>query len=71
MPSDDVTQLPANVVPEHFKEIDPKALLSPVRSTHKPRILILYGSVRKRSFSRLASEEAARILQALDRKSVV
>lgn len=30
--------------------------------THKPKILILYGSLRERSFSRLAAEEAARIL---------
>ncbi|URW77099.1 arsenical resistance protein ArsH [Sphingomonas donggukensis] len=29
---------------------------------HKPRILLLYGSLRERSFSRLATEEAARIL---------
>lgn len=28
-----------------------------------PRILLLYGSLRERSFSRLATEEAARILQ--------
>jgi arsenic resistance protein ArsH len=31
-------------------------------ATHKPRILFLYGSLRKRSFSRLLSEEAARII---------
>lgn len=30
-----------------------------------PRILLLYGSLRQRSFSRLATEEAARILQLL------
>ena len=30
-----------------------------------PRILLLYGSVRERSYSRLASEEAARLLQAM------
>lgn len=30
---------------------------------HPPRILLLYGSLRERSFSRLAVEEAARILQ--------
>lgn len=29
---------------------------------HPPRILLLYGSLRERSFSRLAVEEAARIL---------
>ena len=34
-------------------------------STHKPRILLLYGSTRERSFSRLATEEAGRILTAM------
>ena len=34
-------------------------------STHKPRILLLYGSLRQRSFSRLAVEEAARLLEAM------
>ena len=34
-------------------------------SNQPPRILLLYGSVRERSFSRLASEEAARLLQAM------
>lgn len=30
---------------------------------HKPRILLLYGSTRERSFSRLMVEEAARLLE--------
>jgi arsenic resistance protein ArsH len=30
---------------------------------HKPRILLLYGSTRTRSFSRLLTEEAARLLE--------
>jgi len=34
-------------------------------SAHAPRILLLYGSVRERSYSRLLSEEAARLLQAM------
>ena len=34
-------------------------------SSHAPRILLLYGSLRERSFSRLLSEEAARLLQAM------
>ena len=34
-------------------------------SVHPPRILLLYGSVRERSYSRLASEEAARLLKAM------
>lgn len=33
-------------------------------STHKPKILLLYGSLRERSFSRLVVEESARLLQA-------
>ena len=32
---------------------------------HAPRILLLYGSVRERSFSRLATEEASRLLQVM------
>ncbi len=32
---------------------------------HPPRILMLYGSLRKRSYSRLATEEAARLLTAM------
>ena len=32
---------------------------------HAPRILLLYGSLRERSYSRLATEEAARLLQWL------
>ena len=31
--------------------------------THKPRILLLYGSTRERSFSRLVVEESARLLE--------
>jgi arsenical resistance protein ArsH len=33
--------------------------------THPPRILLLYGSLRKRSLSRLVVEESARILEHL------
>ncbi len=56
--------LPA-VAPEHFQVPDPARLASAVRSTHPPRILLLYGSLRERSFSRLLAEEAARLLQAM------
>jgi len=34
-------------------------------STHKPRILVMYGSLRDRSFSRLAAEESGRILESM------
>lgn len=33
--------------------------------THPPRILMLYGSLRERSYSRLTTEEAARLLTAM------
>ncbi|WP_421738153.1 arsenical resistance protein ArsH [Caulobacter sp.] len=39
--------------------------LAPGGPDHAPRILLLYGSLRERSFSRLLVEEAARILQHL------
>jgi arsenic resistance protein ArsH len=35
------------------------------RSTHAPRFLLLYGSLRPRSFSRLLTQEAARLLEAM------
>ncbi|MCF8482579.1 MAG: arsenical resistance protein ArsH [Rhodospirillum sp.] len=47
---------------ESFAAIDPRSLFPDVRGTHPPRILILYGSLRDRSFSRFAAEEAGRIL---------
>jgi arsenic resistance protein ArsH len=37
-------------------------LTPPVAFDHPPRILILYGSLRERSFSRFLAEEAGRIL---------
>lgn len=45
-----------------FHPIDRAKLLEPALSSHTPRILLLYGSLRQRSFSRLLTEEAARIL---------
>ncbi|OOG40475.1 arsenical resistance protein ArsH [Polaromonas sp. A23] len=64
-----------NVLPalEDLPNVD-KALFAPPSSSalqafrpsaHAPRILLLYGSVRERSYSRLLSEEAARLLQAM------
>lgn len=48
-----------------FQSPDRERLLPPERATHAPRFLLLYGSLRERSFSRLAAEEAARLLRAL------
>lgn len=54
-----------NVAEKYFRAIDVERLLSPDRANHAPRILLLYGSLRERSFSRLMTEEAARILTRL------
>jgi arsenic resistance protein ArsH len=51
------------VAPEHFRVPDPARLAPSVRAIHAPRILLLYGSLRERSFSRLLAEEAARLLR--------
>lgn len=52
-----------NIDSESLQPIDSNRLLDPQLSEHKPRILLLYGSLRDRSFSRLATQEAARILE--------
>ncbi len=59
-----VTDTP-NLDAAQFNQINRDALLAQARADHKPRILLLYGSLRETSYSRLASEEAARILFAL------
>jgi len=48
-----------------FASTDIARLRPAAHSTHAPRILMLYGSVRERSFSRLLTWEAARLLTAL------
>jgi arsenic resistance protein ArsH len=48
-----------------FAQPSASALQAVRPSAHAPRILLLYGSVRERSYSRLLSEEAARLLQAM------
>lgn len=58
MPGSDTPQIDEAA----FAEIACDRLLTPPVSSHPPRILILYGSLRARSFSRLSAEEARRIL---------
>lgn len=53
-----------NIVDECFKTPTQQELSVEQHSTHPPKILLLYGSLRKRSFSRLVVEECARLLQA-------
>lgn len=45
--------------------VDEERLLAPVTANHAPRVLMLYGSLRERSYSRLLTQEAARLLTML------
>ncbi|MCD2514185.1 arsenical resistance protein ArsH [Comamonas endophytica] len=58
------TDLP-NLDFQSFEVPDLVRLLLPQRAVHLPRILLLYGSARERSYSRLLTEEAARLLRAM------
>lgn len=49
----------------HLAETDETRLFPGGRATHKPKVLLLYGSLRERSFSRLMTEEAAKVLTLL------
>ncbi|SFK22769.1 arsenical resistance protein ArsH [Pseudovibrio ascidiaceicola] len=60
----DLTDLP-KVEADSFHPIKTDALREDDAPDHAPRILLLYGSLRKRSFSRLAVLEAQRILEQL------
>lgn len=50
---------------QHLPPINSAKLHEHGNVTHKPRILLLYGSLREVSYSRLAIEEAERILVTL------
>ncbi|MFA5900747.1 MAG: arsenical resistance protein ArsH [Hyphomicrobium sp.] len=53
-----------NITASAFQVPDVSTVESAVPMTHKPRILILYGSVRQRSYSRFLALEAQRLLEA-------
>ncbi|QEM83177.1 arsenical resistance protein ArsH [Halomonas binhaiensis] len=52
-----------NIDPEQLRPIDEGMLVAPGEAQHAPRILVLYGSLRERSYSRLVAEEAGRLLR--------
>ncbi len=60
----DLTEL-SQVDAHSLHPINTEALRKDDAPDHAPRILLLYGSLRKRSFSRLAVLEAQRILEQL------
>ena len=54
-----------NLDEQVFEKPSLASLLPAKRASHAPRILLLYGSVRDRSYSRLLTEEAARLLRKM------
>lgn len=55
----------SNLDPSCFQIPDPNAVAARGASTHPPRILMLYGSLRERSYSKLLTLEAARLLESM------
>lgn len=62
-----MTDFPA-LVPE-FIDYPTLDRLEPISFDHPPRFLLLYGSLRERSFSRLLVEEADRLLRSFGAKT--
>lgn len=62
LPESGLDDLP-NIDIDNLQPIDIDSLVAPNDSRHPPKILVLYGSVRARSFSRLAAEESSRLLR--------
>lgn len=52
-----------NLIEDALNPISHEQLDAPAQAEHAPRILLLYGSLRDRSFSRLLTEEAALLLE--------
>lgn len=59
-----IANLP-NIDPARWERPDGARLATGAGPDHPPRILMLYGSLRARSYSRFLTQEAARILEAL------
>lgn len=62
--SHNLSNLP-NIATEHFKIPTQERFASTERASHAPRFLLLYGSLREKSYSRLLTMEAARLLEAM------
>jgi len=57
--------LPEQLDAVHFQIPSAQTLDPPQRASHSPRFLLLYGSLRERSYSKLLTLEAQRLLQAM------
>ncbi|MBO9688946.1 MAG: arsenical resistance protein ArsH [Mitsuaria chitosanitabida] len=62
--SDPTPSFPA-LVADHFDVPTPDRLAPREPAAHRPRFLLLHGSLRARSYSRLLTQEAARLLEAM------
>jgi arsenic resistance protein ArsH len=60
-----VTELLPQLNEKYFKLPQQQLLVQQQVSIHQPRILMLYGSLRERSYSKLLTLEAARLLEAM------
>ncbi len=71
----DSSQGPSDTFPaideDRFQTPSLDQLQAPRRFAHPPRFLLLYGSLRERSFSRLLVEEAARLLRRMGGETVI
>jgi arsenic resistance protein ArsH len=71
MPTKLPTKLPTEMIAlpslssEHFAVPQVEQFTHATTATHAPRILLLYGSLRQRSYSKLLTLEAARLLDAM------
>lgn len=61
----DLSMPSPNVRPACFQVPQQGSLVPKAASSHPPRILMLYGSLRERSYSKLLTLEAARLLTAM------
>ncbi|WP_420480449.1 arsenical resistance protein ArsH [Psychrobacter urativorans] len=57
-----LTDLP-NIDVNELQPIDIASLIGTSDPQHPPKILVLYGSLRERSFSKMVAEEASRLLR--------
>jgi len=61
--SNEVSDEMPNVDDDSFHAIDKDSLILAGEPDHKPRVMMLYGSLREQSYSRFLTEEAARVLR--------
>lgn len=62
--SHNLSNLP-NISTEHFQVPTQERFASTEPASHAPRFLLLYGSLREKSYSRMLTMEAARLLEAM------